>query len=115
MKDKGITAERVLVPSSVLAGIGLSLFLLVASSEVLAVISRVLVGGGLLGLVVVVGAALGRAAAGGRGHGGDEDDPPGDGEGPNFPLADLDAELFALLDEAADRRPLGRHPERSNP
>ncbi|HEY4410620.1 MAG TPA: hypothetical protein VGO87_12125 [Acidimicrobiia bacterium] len=101
MSEKSFEPRPALVSLSLLVGIGISLLLMLASARVLAIVSWVLVGGGLLGLVVVAGAVLYRLRAETDGGGGDEEDPPGDPV-PSFPLSGLDAELFALLDEAAN-------------
>ena len=101
MSDKSSEPGRVLVSGSLLAGIGISLLLMVASSRVLAIVSWVLAGGGLLGLVVVAGTVLYRLSVGTDGGGGEEEDPSGDA-GPIVPLSGLDAELVALLAEAAN-------------
>jgi hypothetical protein len=113
MGGRSTVAGPILVATSVLVGVGMSLLLLVAGPEVLAAVSRVLVGGGSLGLVVVIlvvviGAALKRMGWGGEGRG-DGGDPPGGGA-PTCPGSDLDAELFALLAEEATRRRFDGHP-----
>jgi hypothetical protein len=115
MTDKGATTQPVLVSLSALAGIGIGLLMFSVSREVLAVISETLVGTGLLGLVVVAVAALWRVVAGsGPDPGGDDQDPPGDGT-PILPLSNLDAELFALLDQEAMRREFSGDPRRVKP
>jgi hypothetical protein len=115
MRDKGAISQPVLVSLSALAGAGISVLLFAVSSEVLAVVSRTLVGIGLLGLVVVAVAALSRVVTGsGRDPGGDDQDPPGDGT-PILPVPDLDAELFALLDGEAMRPEFSGDPGGAKP
>ncbi|MGH9281820.1 MAG: hypothetical protein ACRD0S_02665 [Acidimicrobiales bacterium] len=87
-----------------LAGAGAGYFLTHASPEALAATSWALITTGLVGLVVGTYVIAVRQSLTGdvhrRGHGRKDGPPPEPGHPSGPPMADLDAELFRILDDA---------------